>query len=139
MQEQNYSNHTRFDPLFHYVGMPLALINLIGGVVYLLHRFSWLAVLLVVSSLALIVTLGKLRRYATQLQDRVVRIEENFRHYTLTGAPLDRRLTIDQIVALRFAGDEEFPSLCEQAVRENLKKDDIKRTIHAWRADRLRV
>lgn len=139
MPEQNYGNHTRFDPAHHFVGVPLAALNLIGAIVYLTRGFSWPAVLLTVSSLLLILVLGNLRNYATKLQDRIVRTEENFRHYVLTGKPLDPRLAVGQIVALRFAGDDEFPGLCARAVQEHMKKDEIKRAIRSWRADLFRV
>jgi len=139
MQAQDYKHHTRIDPLFHQVGMPLALINLVGSIVFLASRFSWPAVLALVSSLALAITLAKTRNYATTLQDRIIRIEENFRHFTLTGAPLDPKLTRGQIVALRFASDDEFPGLCKRAVEENLSMDAIKSTVRPWRADSLRV
>ena len=139
MEEQNYRKHTRIDPLFHRVGVPLVLINFIGSIVYLISRFSWFAALMVISSVALFIVFLKLRNYSTKLQDRIVRIEENFRHYTLTGAPLDPKLTISQIIALRFASDEEFPSLSKRAVQENLSMDEIKKAVQSWRADTFRV
>lgn len=73
------------------------------------------------------------------MQDRIVRSEENFRHYVLTGAPLDSKLTTSQIIALRFASDDEFPVLCQRALEENLSMDQIKQAIRSWRADRFRV
>ncbi len=139
MQEQSYARHRRFDPVHHFVGVPLSLANFIAAVVLFLGKAAWPAALLAVTSFVLLLVLGRMRRYATQAQDRVIRIEENFRHFVLTGSPLDRALTLDQIIALRFASDEEFPALCERAVREQMKKDEIKRAIRVWRADTVRV
>ncbi len=139
MPEQSYRNHTRLDPAYHMVAVPLALINVIGALIYVIGRHTALSALLLVSSLALLLGLVKLRMYATKLQDRVVRVEESFRHFTLTGKPLDPSLTLDQIIALRFASDGEFPDLCARAASEHLSKDAIKRAVTQWRADMHRV
>ena len=79
------------------------------------------------------------RGFALKAQDRAIRAEENFRHFILTGKPLDNRLRMGQIIALRFAGDAEFPSLAQKAAAENIKGDDIKKAIQTWRADNHRV
>lgn len=139
MREQSYRNHTRFDPAFHFVAMPLALILFVGSVVHLIVSFSWLAGWTVVLSIVLLLALVKIRQYANKVQDRVIRAEENFRHYLLTGAPLDARLTTGQIIALRFAADDEFPALCKRALEENLGADQVKKSIRTWRADWFRV
>lgn len=68
-----------------------------------------------------------------------MRAEENFRHYMLTGKPLDTRFTLSQIIALRFASDEEFVELCATAINENLSADAIKKSIETWKPDVLRV
>jgi hypothetical protein len=61
------------------------------------------------------------------------------RHFILTGKLLDPRLTIGQIISLRFATDEEFPALCERTLQEKLSPDAIKRAIKTWKADYDRV
>lgn len=138
-QEQNYQSHKRLHPLFHFIGLPLAFITFIGSLVYLVTSFSWISVLTVIASFALMVTVVLTRTYATKLQDRIIRVEENFRHYLLTGEPLSSRLTTGQIVALRFASDDQFPGLCQKAVNESLAPDDIKKAVKKWRADSHRV
>jgi hypothetical protein len=77
--------------------------------------------------------------FSLKAQDRAIRAEENFRHYILTGKPLDSRLTTRQIIGLRFASDEEFPALAVRAVEENLSEDEIKRLVKKWRPDYYRV
>ncbi len=72
-------------------------------------------------------------------QDRAIRAEENFRYYLLTGKPLDSRLRIGQIIALRFASDAELPALAEQAIKENMSQKDIKMAIKNWKGDYHRV
>ena len=64
-----------------------------------------------------------------------VRAEENFRYFTLTGNPLPHSLTIHQIIALRFAGDEELVSLVERTLKENLTPKEIKQAVKNWKAD----
>ncbi len=131
-------------PGFHYVLAPLALLTTLSAVVYWVlsmfeegSLFSSSLILLV----ALITTIGLFftRMFATTVQDRAVRAEENLRYYTLTGNLLDDQLTIKQIVALRFASDEEFPDLCRKTVEENLTPKEIKKSIKTWKADHNRV
>lgn len=78
------------------------------------------------------------RRYTTALQDRIIKLEMALRADRLL-APEQRqeygRLSTRQIVALRFASDEEFPPLASRAAREQMKADDIKRAIRTWRPD----
>lgn len=144
MQEQNYQNHVRFHPMFHYVVVPMAMIVLIGAVFNLFPPFRggmelWFAIILLIAALALVMAVMLIRTYANKVQNRVVRVEENFRHYLLTGKPLDARLTLAQIIALRFASDEEFAGLCTKAVQENQSSDSIKKSIQSWKSDFLRV
>jgi hypothetical protein len=79
------------------------------------------------------------RVFALKAQDRAIRAEENLRHFVLTGRPLDGRLTIRQVIGLRFAADEEFAELAKRAVTESLSEDAIKRAVKSWRADTHRV
>jgi hypothetical protein len=72
-------------------------------------------------------------------QNRVIRAEENLRHYILTGKPLPTGLRMSQIIALRFASDEEFPALVSKAQSEKLSSTDIKKAIQHWRTDHHRI
>ena len=79
------------------------------------------------------------RVFALKAQDRAIRAEENFRHYILSGKPFDSKLTMRQIIGLRFASDEEFVELAKKAVDSNLSEDEIKRTIKNWKEDKNRA
>ena len=79
------------------------------------------------------------RVFALKAQDRAIRAEENFRHYLLTGNIFDSKITLPQILALRFASDEEFTELTKKAAAENLSSDEIKKLIKNWRADNYRA
>ena len=72
-------------------------------------------------------------------QDRAIKAEENMRHFMLTGKLLDSRITVRQIVGLRFASDEEIVALAKRAVEENLSEDAIKRAVKNWKGDYYRV
>jgi hypothetical protein len=79
------------------------------------------------------------RLFALKAQDRAIRAEENFRHFMLTKRTLDSRLTMSQMIALRFASDEEFPALAQKAADQKMKSVDIKKAIKNWRGDYYRV
>jgi hypothetical protein len=80
-----------------------------------------------------------IRSFPLKAQDRAIRAEENLRHYVLTGKLLDSRLRISQVIALRFASDDEFVALAKKAAEEGLNNDAIKREIRTWRADHHRA
>ncbi|MBD2871396.1 DUF6526 family protein [Paenibacillus arenilitoris] len=144
MKQQNYGNHARLIPAFHFFLMPLALITFIAAIVYLVMAGAsgmtlFGSLILVSLSLMAAMTMVFARRFGCMAQDRAIRAEENLRHFALTGKLLDPRLTMGQIIALRFASDEEFVVLSEKAAGENTPPDEIKRSIKTWKADHNRV
>jgi hypothetical protein len=144
MQEQNYANHGRFVPAYHFVLSGILVLTLIGSLVNLYKSFgshgrlysASLIVVLVVTSMMLFVFC---RVFPLKAQDRAIRAEENLRHYVLTGKLLDPRLSVLQIVALRFASDEEFAALAARAAQEGMAPKAIKQAVQHWRADTYRV
>lgn len=142
MTEQNFKNHARLLPAYHGVTALLIIAGLIGSIVNLIHADAhthYSAALLVVVFLALTSLFWFARTFALKAQDRAIRAEENFRHFILTGKPLDKQLRIGQIIALRFASDEELPALAKKAVEEQLSQKQIKEAVKNWRADHHRV
>jgi hypothetical protein len=140
--EQNYEHHRKMDPIFHFGIIFLGLVTLILSVVFFFQHLGsqWLLSVIVLGfALMLLLITVRLRGYALQLQDRIIRNEENFRYYRLTGNQLDPKLSLKQVIALRFAGDEEYLELVERAKLENLSPDDIKKAIRHWSADHHRV
>lgn len=83
------------------------------------------------------------RLQALRAQDRVIRLEERLRYKALLSPELAEKasgLPVNQIIALRFASDEELPDLVERTLKGEFKDaDEIKRTIKEWRGDYLRV
>ena len=142
MSEQNFKNHTRLVPNYHFIGGLLLLLGFGGSIVNLLQADAhthYSAALLVVVFIILIIIFWYARVFALKAQDRAIRAEENFRHYILTGKPFDKELRMGQIIALRFASDEEFVALAKRAVDEKMSQIQIKEAVQNWRADHNRV
>lgn len=142
MSQQNFKNHGRYIPLYHYIAGTLVFAIFGGSIVNLLHADAhthYSAALLVCVSFVLIILFWYARSFALKAQDRAIRAEENFRHFILTGKPLDSRLRMSQIIALRFASDQEFPALAAKAAEEGMRMNDIKQAIQQWRPDHHRV
>jgi hypothetical protein len=139
---QNYSHHTRYDPLFHFFILPVFVITLIVSIVHLFRRPGLHSAWLVVFMIAAVFALFKIRLYALKVQDRVIRLEERLRLMTLLDVGLRPRigeLTEAQLIALRFASDGELPALAVRALNEKLTAAEIKKAIREWRADYWRV
>ena len=142
MKEQNFRNHSRYIILWTFI-TPLLLIAILGGsIVNLVHADAhthYSAALILLISVVLIIIYWYARAFALRAQDRAIRADENFRHFILTGKPFDSRLLLSQIIALRFAPDDEFPELAKKAVEEKLRSKEIKAAIQKWKADHNRV
>jgi hypothetical protein len=142
MKEQNYKNHGRILFSFHVLTSLAILALIIGSVRNLIQSNTsnlYSASLLVLVSLILLSLYVHTRMFALRAQDRAIRAEENLRHFALTGQLLDKRLSLAQVIALRFASDEEFVTLAQKAAEQKLSQKSIKQEIRQWRADNHRV
>lgn len=141
--EQNYQNHARLVKGYHGVLFILLLAGLIGSIVNLGYSFNtdnlYSASLVVLLFIIGFIITAFVRLFPLKAQDRAIRAEENLRHFVITGKILPANLRVAQIIALRFAPDEEFISLTEKASRENLSAKQIKSNIKNWKADHYRV
>ncbi|WP_239094349.1 DUF6526 family protein [Bacillus sp. B15-48] len=141
---QSAENHTAITPLQHFIWLPLGMIMILAVITYIIaaivqDNFSILHILLL-GMLILAIIPGMLaRKYALILQNRLIRTEERLRYYMLAGKNIDSRITMEQLIALRFASDGEYVALVEKTLEENLSKDEIKKAIKNWRADYYRV
>ena len=139
---QHYSNHTRYVPLWHFFTSIIILAILGGSVVNLLHADAathYSAALLLLVAIVLVMLFVYARLFALKAQDRAIRAEENLRHFVLTGKLLDKKMRTSQVVALRFASDEEFVALAQKAAAENMPPKQIKKAVKQWKADYHRV
>jgi len=144
MNEQNYANHSRFVKGFHFVLGSFLIIGTICSFVNIWQQWSAKDQVFSSALIGLLFICGLLlfwysREFAVKVQDRAIRSEENLRYYLLTRKPLDSRITMGQIIALRFAPDDEFVILVDRALNENLSKNEIKKAIKNWKADHHRA
>ena len=144
MSSQNANNHGRYVPVWHFFTPAIILIILGMCIINLVHTdmhphdlHMWLPIIFI--PIVLLILWWYARAFALRAQDRAIRAEENLRHFILTGKPFPKELRMGQIVALRFASDEEFPALVQKAIAENLNSQSIKQSINNWKADHNRV
>ncbi len=144
MQIQNYKRHTRIVPLYHFFTSVILLICLAASAwnvakAWQHHSGRIVAAILFLLSYGSVMLFWYARSFALVAQDRGIRAEENLRHFVLTGKLLDKRLSLQQVIALRFADDQEFLALSGRAANENMNAADIKKAIATWKADHHRV
>jgi hypothetical protein len=146
MAEQNFANHTKFFPLFHFFVLPVLLVNL-GIQIYWLkelwNTFTFRSIFNVLLALALIAGFLSARRFALAVQDRVIRLEERLRYQRLLPADLQPRIeefSVAQLVSLRFASDAELPALARKVLDEKMQeRKAIKQLVKNWKPDYLRA
>lgn len=139
---QDLKNHARLDPGYHFFTFGLYLLNLVIAAIQLNRHHTLFAGWYLALSLFIIVPILKLRIYPLKVQDRVIRLEERLRLQAL--APQEwhaqiYRLSESQLIALRFASDDEVVELAKQALEHSLDRKQIKERIKSWRADDWRV
>lgn len=134
--EQNFKNHTQIVYNYYlFTGVPILI--LIGIAIAKLFNAGErnFGIILLLIGWILLTMLFRSRGFALKAQDRAIRAEENLRYFILTSKRLDPRITMSQIIALRFASDEEFPLLAHRAAEENISNKEIKMQIKNWRSD----
>jgi|SRR5215472_3250217 len=144
MAEQNYANHVKWVPAFHFFAMPVLLLNLGESIYRLFGRgLSFGAVVDVLTAAALAALLFLARLFALRVQDRVIRLEERLRMERLLPADVKPRIeefTSAQLVGLRFASDGELPELARKVLSDKIQGTKaIKLMVRNWRADYLRA
>ena len=138
MAAQSYANH---------VYRPVAWSLAWGGSVIAAGLLLWDAaaaaslrsIALALLGLVTVVTVTQLRQFALRLQNRIIRLEMQVRLARLRREEALPRLTMAQVVALRFASDAEMPALIDRAIAETMTPDQIKRAVKDWQGDFLRT
>ncbi len=145
MKIQNYKNHTRYYIPHHFFFYGFSLIVFCITIYAILkseeHRLLWTVI---ASIVFMIIWLSFMMRqhYSLGNQNRIARLEMRFRYYTLTHKhfeEVEQQLSLSQILALRFASNEELPELIERSIKEKLSPDEIKRSVKNWVPDHMRV
>ena len=142
---QNYENHRSFDYAIILVWPCLLIAALLALAAAVFHRHApllfGLSLLLLI--LANFVMVYKIRQYPLKIQDRIIRLEMRLRLQKLL--PVDRHweingLSMSQLIALRFAGDEELQPLMRRVLDEHIQdRNTIKKMIKEWEADDSRI
>jgi len=144
MSEQNFANHAKYVPAFHFFVLPVLSLN-VGWSIYRWKTSLWSVdgAILVLTSVALLVGFLFARLFALTVQDRVIRLEERQRCERLLPLELQGRIVEfapGQLVSLRFASDAELPALARKVLDEKLEdRRAIKQLVKSWRPDYLRA
>jgi len=144
MKIQTYYNHIRFYTPHHFVYYPILMIFLAASIYFAFttnDSLIWSFISVVFVFLFCLAFMLR-QHYALILQNRIVRLELRYRYFTLSGKrfeEIEYKLTDDQIFGLRFAPDDELLPLIEDALKNNLSGDAIKKAIVHWKADYNRV
>jgi hypothetical protein len=145
MKTQNFGNHTRYNPLHHFVLTPLTTIFFgwtIAKMDFSSQDTTLESIFLFIGAFVLVLLPLIARMYALTLQNRIIINEMRNRYFQLTGKPFEEKekeLRLGQIIGLRFASDEELLDLMDRAIAEKLTSKEIKQQIKNWRGDYLRV
>jgi len=139
---QNLKNHVRMDLAFHGVVFLVLLPNLVYALVHLVRHPGLCSAWILISVLAVLVLAFKIRMYSLKVQDRIIRLEERLRLQSLAPAAWQAKiqsLSVDQLIGLRFAADDEVIPLAQQALEHGLNRKQIKEQIKNWRTDNWRI
>jgi hypothetical protein len=140
---QTLANHTRWHAPFHFFLAPVLLINVIWSIVLFIKQPGWNSGWWIIVSVSLVVLATLVRTNSLKVQDRLIRLEERLRYQQILSPALCQEagaLTPGQMVALRFAGDDELEALVAAVLAGKFgKPGDIKRAVKNWRADTFRV
>ena len=142
---QDFENHIRFYPPYHFVFLPLVGAMLGGSIYCIFHfperRLEWVAIASLFFMMLFLAFMLR-QHYSIGNQDRIIRLEVRLRYYQITGQrfePLEARLSFPQIAALRFAPDDELPALVQKTLAEHLSPNSIKKQIRNWLPDYMRL
>jgi uncharacterized membrane protein YciS (DUF1049 family) len=143
MEKQNFKNHSKIVPAYHYFVLPVLFLNVIWAVARTVMAFSTGTVMGLLVAVALAMGAILWRMFALRVQDRVIRLEMRLRMREILPAELQARIpeiTMGQLVALRFASDAELPGLAKRVLEEKIgESKSIKMLVKDWQADLART
>jgi len=140
---QDLQSHYRWVPWYHFVAGPILMVNFVYAIVLVVKNASWDNIDNALVAVALLLVYLASRVFATSVQDRVIRLEEQLRFERVFPDDLRMRIpefTREQFVALRFASDGELPALARLVLDQRLTdKGEIKKMVREWRGDHFRA
>jgi hypothetical protein len=142
MKTQSFSNHVRIHPLYHYFAVPASLALVPAAIANLYLNIGLAAIILLIVVILLHLAIFLARDYAKKNQDRIIRMELKFRYYLLTSqnlASIENQFTEGQLLALRFASDDELIEMINDPDTRLKAPEQIKRQIIQWNPDLMRV
>jgi hypothetical protein len=140
---QNFENHTKMVPAFHFFVLPVLALNLVWSIYRAWNFFSTGTVIsaLLAAALVMLALLG--RMFSLTVQDRVIRLEMQLRLQNVLPPDLRVRIAefnVGQLVSMRFASDAELPELARKVLDEHLTdRKVIKKLVRNWQPDLLRA
>ena len=144
MAEQNFANHTRVVPAFHFFVLPVLALNAVWSIVRVVKAgFSFDGIVWILTAFAILLAALFGRMFTLSVQNRVIRLEERMRMERLLPADLKAHIgefSCGQLIALRFASDAELPELARKVLTDKIQEGKaIKQMVKNWRADYLRA
>jgi hypothetical protein len=140
---QNFKNHARLVPAFHFFVAPVFLLDIVWSIVRVVRSFSFGTIVSLLVAIALFLLAFTARIFALTVQDRVIRLEMRLRMQQTLPPDLTPRIpefSVAQLVALRFASDAELPNLARKVLQEKLtERKAIKAMVRNWQPDHLRA
>jgi hypothetical protein len=143
MPTQNYANHRRFFPLFHFFALPIVVLNVVIVFAGLVRHPGLGDVWQLLFSIGVAAGFLACRASIVTVQDRLIGFEMRLRLAAILPPQLSVRipeLRFRHLVGLRFAGDAELPQLVQRCLAGELRTaDQVKREIREWRPDFVRA
>jgi hypothetical protein len=143
-QTQDFSNHKRHFPLFHFIASPLLALYALYAIYALIRAPSLDAAMRVVLAAGVIAALFASRLMVLTVQNRLIRLEMTMRLERILGAVAAADaiagLPLGRLLALRFASDAELPALVARVLSRELTTNlQVKQAIREWQPDLLRA
>ena len=140
---QNYANHRRFFPLFHFFAYPIVALNVLVLFIQLVRRPALDGVWPLIFAIGVAAGFLACRASILTVQDRLIGLEMRLRLAAVLPPELSIRipeLRLRHLVGLRFAGDGELAALVLRCLNGELQTtDQVKREIREWRGDFVRA
>ena len=141
--EQNFKNHGRVRTDYHVFVLLTLLAYVLWSAYRVFQGVTAEGIVGLVVAAALLVLAFSLRVQILTVQDRVIRLEMRLRLREQLPEALAAKaadLHVKQLVALRFASDEELHQLVTDVVEGRVSEPkEIKKRVTAWQADHLRA
>lgn len=142
-QKQNFENHAKFVPAYHIVAFGIFVINFFWRIYQLIHAPSGESAMGLLLSIGFLLIFFFARIFALTVQDRVIRLEMRLRMQQVLPGDMrahTNEFSVGQLVALRFASDEELPELCRKVLDGKIEdRKLIKKMVKDWQPDYLRA